>query len=141
MLPLVPIIGIAGKILDKIFPDPAERAKAEATLQRAQVDGDLAMVEQQLSAIIMEAQSKDKWTSRARPGFLYVVYTYLLAGIPYGILFALQPETAGAVAEGVGAWFASIPGDMWTLFGIGYVGYVGARTADKKIMKSGKFWG
>ncbi len=80
----------------------------------------------------MEAKSADPWTSRARPSFLYVVYTFILAAIPMGFLFAFEPETAEAVTEGVRLWLAAIPGEMWALFGAGYLGYSGMRSYDKR---------
>jgi len=84
-VPIVPILGLAGKLLDKIFPDPKERAEAERKLQESQLNGELSKIELQLSAIVMEAQSSDPWTSRARPAFMYVVYAYLLAALPCGL--------------------------------------------------------
>jgi len=134
-LPIIPILGVASKILDKVFPDPVQRAEAEAKLQQLHVDGDLKEMEIKLTAILAEAQSSDKWTSRARPGFLYVVYIYVLAALPFGVVFAIYPEVAQGVVGGVGAWLSAIPGEMWGLFGAGYLGYTGARTYEKrKIM-------
>ena len=83
------------------------------------------------SIIVAEASSQDKWTSRARPAFLYVVYVYILAAFPMGVLFAFAPEQAKNVTVGVTAWLNSIPDSMWVLFGSGYLGYVGARSYDK----------
>ncbi len=137
-LPLVPILGIAGALIDKIFPDPQEKARAQAALQKAQLDGELAHVEKQMSAIVMEAQSKDPWTSRARPSFLYVIYIYVLSAIPFGFLFAFNPETAGNVTTGVSAWLEAIPGEMWSLFGVGYLGYTGFRSYDKRKLIDNK---
>lgn len=131
-IPIIPILGLAGKLLDKLFPDPAQRAQAEQALQQMQLDGELKEMELKLSAIVMEAQSTDKWTSRARPGFLYVVYIYILAAIPFGIGFAIDPNIASQVTGGVSAWLSAIPGEMWGLFGAGYLGYTGARTYEKR---------
>lgn len=131
-IPLIPIIGIAGKLLDKLFPDPAERARAQAMLEEQQLNGELKELELQLSAIVMEAQSQDKFTSRARPGFLYVVYTYILAAIPYSFIYAMSPEVAGSMVTGIQAFLAAIPDEMWGLFGVGYLGYTGARTWEKR---------
>lgn len=131
-LPLVPIIGLAGQLLDKLFPDPAERAAAESKLQKLQLDGELKKVELQLSAIVMEAQSSDPWTSRARPSFMYVVYIYILAALPFGALFAFDPAIASGVTTGMNNFLMAIPGEMWTLFGAGYLGYTGARTLEKR---------
>lgn len=57
-----------------------------------QQNGELSMVQTQLSAIIAEASSPDPWTSRARPNFLYVVYILLLWSIPMGVLYIFKPE-------------------------------------------------
>ena len=131
-IPLIPIFGLAGQIIDKLFPDPAERAAAKQRLEEAQINGDLEKIKLQLSAILMEAQSQDRWTSRARPAFMYVVYLYILAALPFGLLFAYDPVAAKAVTDGMHAFLASIPGEMWTLFGAGYLGYTGARTLEKR---------
>jgi len=84
-----------------------------------------------LSVMVAEASSSDKWTSRARPAFLYVVYIFILAAFPMGLVFALYPTQAAAIVSGVKMWLDSIPESMWVLFGSGYLGYVGARTYDK----------
>ena len=125
---LLPVIG---KVLDKIIPDTAARDKAKADLAKLEFDGDLKEMEVKMSAIVMEAQSTDPWTSRARPSFLYVVYIIILSAIPMGVLFAFSPETANNITAGFQQWLAAIPEDMWTLFGVGYLGYAGARSYDK----------
>lgn len=131
-IPIIPILGLAGKVLDKLFPDPTERAAAKAKLEQLELDGELKKVELQLSAIVMEAQSTDKWTSRARPGFMYVIYIFILAAIPMGVVGAVDPATATAITQGVTAWLTAIPDSMWGLFGAGYLGYTGARTMEKR---------
>lgn len=128
------IAGVS-KLLDdgmnKIWPDPAAKATAEATLMKAQTDAALAMMTQQMSAILAEAQSKDPWTSRARPSFMYVMYIMILFGIPMGILTAFSPQTAVAIAQGMKAWLEAIPNALWGTFGTGYAGYVIARSYEK----------
>lgn len=133
-VPFVPLIGLASTLIDKLFPDPAEKAAAKAKLAQLEMDGELQQIQMRLSAILMEAQSADKWTSRARPGFMYVVYIYLLSALPFGVLFAFQPQVAQAVTDGMTAFLAAIPGEMWALFGAGYLGYTGARTVEKRKM-------
>ena len=132
MIPVIPLIGLAGQILDKLFPDPEERAKAEHKLQELQLSGELKAVELQLSAIVMEAQSNDRWTSRARPSFMYVIYMLILASLPFGVLFAVAPDVATAVTQGFEAWLSAIPGELYSLFAVGYLGYTGARTFEKR---------
>ena len=43
---------IGSKIIDKIFPDPEQKAKAQLELLQMQQNGELSMVQTQLSAII-----------------------------------------------------------------------------------------
>lgn len=132
MLGMAPILLKFGeKLIDRFVPDPVERDKAKADLRRAEMDGEFRELELQASMIIAEAQSKDPWTSRARPSFLYVVYFYLVSAVPFGVLFMAFPARAKVAIDGVQLWFAAIPPEMWALFGAGYLGYTGARSYDK----------
>ena len=126
-----PVIGVVGKIIDKIFPDPAQREAAKLELLRQQQAVELEELKTSLSAILAEAQSSDPWTSRARPSFLYIIYIFILASIPMGILFALNGAMAANITTGVQGWLAAIPESLWWLFGAGYLGYSGARSFDK----------
>jgi len=134
MIPIITaVMPVLGKVLDRILPeDPEKRREAELALIQLQQAGELREVEVQLSAIIAEANSADPWTSRARPSFLYVVYLTILAGIPMGLLFAVSPDIANNVTTGFKGWLGAIPQEMWTLFGVGYLGYTGARSLDKR---------
>jgi len=129
--PLTAALDIGGKLIDKICPDPVQRDQAKLELLKMQQAGELEGIKVQMSAIIAEANSSDPWTSRARPSFLYVIYIMLLFGIPMGFLAALDPTFAGNVSIGFKAWLTAIPSELYTLFGVGYVGYAGARTFDK----------
>ncbi len=81
----------------------------------------------QLSAIVAEANSTDPWTSRARPSFLYVMYALLLWAVPMGLIGAVQPEMAKAIAASMNAYLTGIPEPLYALFGTGYLGYTAAR--------------
>ncbi len=131
-LTLTSIFSIGGKIIDKLFPDPMEKAKAQMELARMAQDGELKELEVRMSAILAEAKSADPWTSRARPSFLYVMYLMILCGIPMGVIGAVRPDVAASIGRGLGAWLAAIPEGMWVTFGIGYSGYSIARSWDKK---------
>jgi len=119
-------------LVDDLFTSDEERAAAKAKLQSQEFRHKLRVVAQRMSVMQAEAKSRDPWTSRARPSFLYVVYLYILAGIPYGVVFALWPGAAISVTDGVRAWLEAIPEEMWWLFGTGYLGYNVARSADKR---------
>lgn len=125
------IFSIGTKLIDKIFPDPEQKAKAQLELLKLQQSGDLDEMKTQLSAIIAEAQSTDPWTSRARPSFLYVVYVLLLWSIPMGVLTIFRPEAAAAFTMGFKAWMLAIPESVLTLFGVVMTGYVAGRSWEK----------
>jgi hypothetical protein len=84
-----------------------------------------------MSAINTEGASADKWTSRARPAFLYVIYTIILFGLPLSVLSIWWPGQAHTVQTSFSGWVAGIPDSLMTLFGTGYLGYAGARTFEK----------
>ena len=125
------VSNIGGKIIDKLWPDPNEAAKAKLALLQLQQAGEFKEVEMRYQAIIAEAQSQDKWTSRARPSFMYVIYLFIVTAIPIGILSIFEPAKATAISTGANAWLAAIPTDMWMLFGAGYLGYGAFRSYDK----------
>jgi hypothetical protein len=122
---------LISKVFDKVWPDPEKKAAAQMELIRMQQGGELALVQTQLSAILADAQSTDPWTSRARPSFMYVIYILILMGVPIGFLSAWRPDMAVAVAHGLQMWLAAIPDSLYTLFGVGYLGYTGSRTMEK----------
>jgi hypothetical protein len=124
------IAPIAG-LIDKVIPDPRARDAAKLELLKMQGSQDMETLRTQLSAIIAEAESTDPWTSRARPSFLYVMYTMILWSIPMGLIAAVQPKIAANVAAGMTAYLAAIPESMWALFGTGYLGYTAARSWGK----------
>lgn len=126
------------QIINKVIPDPVEREKAAKELMKLENKQELDVITSHLSAIVMEAQSKDPWTSRARPGFLYVMYVFILFSIPMGILSIFSPDKTLGIATGMEKWFSAIPTEMWTLFGLGYLGYVKKRSDDKADILSVK---
>jgi hypothetical protein len=128
---LTSLLPLVSGVLDKVIPDPKAREEAKLKLIQEAQAGKLQEVEKQLSAIVAEAQSKDPWTSRARPTFLYVVYLLILTSIPMALVHAFNPELALRLIEGFHGWLAAIPESIITLFGVGYLGYTGARSYDK----------
>lgn len=121
------LIGPLASIIDKIIPDKEARAKAKLELIALQGTHDLKAIEARLSAIVAEANSRDPWTSRARPSFLYVMYTMILFALPMGVLAAFAPESASAIGAGVTKYLRGLPDELYALFGTGYLGYTAAR--------------
>ncbi|WP_068076013.1 holin family protein [Novosphingobium lentum] len=114
-------------IIDKVIPDPRQRDAAKLELLKLQGTQELAGMQSQLSAIIAEAQSPDPWTSRARPGFLYVMYVMILWSLPMGLIAAFRPDAARDIASGITGYLAALPEPLYGLFGTGYLGYTAAR--------------
>jgi hypothetical protein len=106
------IIAPVSKLLDKIIPDPEARDRAKLELIKLQGDQEMQTIGAQMEAIVAEARSPDPWTSRARPSFLYVMYTLILWAIPMGLIAAADPKLALNI-------------------GTGYLGYTAARTWGK----------
>ncbi|RYD24967.1 MAG: hypothetical protein EOP89_10220 [Lysobacteraceae bacterium] len=125
------IIGPIAGIIDKIIPDPKARDEAKLKLLELQGSQELEQIKTQMAAIIAEAQSTDPWTSRARPGFLYVMYALLLWAIPMGLIAAFRPQMAADIATGMNAYLSGIPEPLYALFGTGYLGYTAARSWSK----------
>lgn len=121
------LIGPVTSIIDKIIPDREARDRAKLELIRLQGSQELEEIQARLSAIVAEAQSRDPWTSRARPSFLYVMYVMILWALPLGVLSAIRPEAAKDIAAGMNAYLTGLPEPLYALFGTGYLGYTAAR--------------
>ncbi len=131
-LPIVDgVLSIGEKLIDKLIPDPEAKAKAKQELAVLNQQGELEDMKIRLSAIISDSKSKDPWTSRARPTFLYVVYILLFASIPVGIAYAFSPVHAERFIEGFRLWLTAIPEQVLTLFGVVMTGYIGGRSWEK----------
>ena len=121
------LIGPIISIIDKVIPDKAQRDKAKLELLQLQGTQELAEINSRLAAIVAEANSRDPWTSRARPSFLYVMYILLLTALPMGLLAMFSPGRAAAIAAGMNAYLSGLPEPLYALFGTGYLGYTAAR--------------
>jgi len=129
-----PILSIIDKAIDKLFPDAGDRLKYKNQAKELELSGEFKELEGAIQLIMAEAQSKDPWTSRARPSFLYVMYIMILASIPMGFLSFWHPELVDSAIAGMEKWLKAIPPEMWYLFGAGYLGYVKKRSDDKQVL-------
>jgi len=121
------VANLINTAIDKIWPNPEDKAKAECMLMTAQLES----VKLQMSVMLAEANSADPFTSRARPSFLYVVYTMILWAIPMGIISAVSPEIATNITKGALDWLSKIPPDFYDLFKWVMLGYIGSRGYEK----------
>lgn len=118
-------------VVDRIIPDEKARAAAKLEMLKTENQQTLGELQASLSAILAEAQSPDPWTSRARPTFLYVMYGVIGLCVAGGIIGIWYPQETRQAADNINALLRAIPSDLYTLFGIGYLGYTGARSFDK----------
>lgn len=110
-------------------PISADRA-AEIALKVQALEASLEQT--RVSVMLAEASSQDKWTSRARPAFLYNFYFILLALVIFAPLFGVFfPEEMKQFYVNVTAGFGAIPKALWWTFSAGYLGYTGARQYGK----------
>jgi len=121
------LISPISSIIDRVIPDKEARDRAKLELLRLQGAQELEQIRTQMSAILAEAGSTDPWTSRARPGFLYVMYVMILWSLPMDLIAAARPEAARDIAAGITAYLNGLPEPLYALFGTGYLGYTAAR--------------
>ena len=80
MFPLDALLNIGGKILDKVFPDPAQAEQAKLKLLEMQQNGELAQIaadtaeQQELTKRHEADMASDSWLSKnIRPGTLVFI--------------------------------------------------------------------
>ena len=126
--------GLAGplfSLVDELFTSDEERERAKIKLLEMEQKGDLEATAQQLSVILAEANSKDPWTSRARPTFLYLIYVVIVLCVAGGVVGIWWPDHVATASVNIQNLLGAIPESLWWLFGAGYLGYTGARSFDK----------
>jgi uncharacterized membrane protein (DUF106 family) len=108
MFPLDAILNIGGKILDKVFPDPAQAEQAKLKLLEMQQNGELAKIaadtaeQQELTKRHEADMASDSWMSKnIRPMtlvFILIVYT------SFAGLSAADIEVNNNYVELLGQW-------------------------------------
>ncbi|MXP09115.1 holin family protein [Pseudoblastomonas halimionae] len=121
------LIGPIASIIDKVIPDKEARERAKLELLKLEGTQEMDLIRARLEAIVTEAASRDPWTSRARPSFLYVMYTLILFALPMGVLSAFNAQIAVDIGNGITAYLRGLPDELYALFGTGYLGYTAAR--------------
>ena len=124
MTPLTAILNTGTAIINKLFPDPLERAKAEATLLELHQGGELKELESAMNIIVAEAKS-EHWIVAAWRPILMLTFTAIVANnyilYPYLSLFWDDAPVL------------TIPLEMWSLMKIGLGGYVVGRSVEKGV--------
>lgn len=109
-----------------------EQATQAMELQREQIEAarDQAIADVAGQNIRAETESKDKYTARARPTFLYIIEGILFWN------FILLPTMQFATGEPPVP--IVLPSDLLWLFGACVLGYTGARSLDKFMSLPGE---
>ena len=126
MDPISAVAGLADTLINKIWPDPAARASAEAQLVKAQMDAAIAGVQQQIDINKIEAASSSVFVAGWRPGIGWI------CGAAFGLHFVVLP-VLNWLAVLFGHEPIVIPFDMTTLSTVlmGMLGLGTLRSFDK----------
>jgi len=124
MFPLAAILGIGEKLIDKFFPDPEQKAKAQLELMQMQQNGELA----KMQADIAESQeitkrweadmTSDSWLSKnIRPMALIAIFAgYFL----FAMMSAFGYDATESYVQLLGQWGQIV-----------FLAYFGGRTVEK----------
>ena len=126
MFPLEAVLGLANSVIDRLFPDPAQKAAAQLEVMKLQQSGELAQIMGQIDINKAEASSSSLFVSGWRPAIgwvcaLALAYQYLLR--PLG----------STIAVIVGVTLPPLPGlddNLWQLM-MGMLGMSGLRSFEK----------
>lgn len=135
MSPLVaPILAIGQQLIDRLFPDPGQKAEAQFKLLELAQNGELAQVgaavqmsQAQAEVNKAEAGSGDPYTRRWRPTIGYVI------GAALGFHYILNPLLlwiAALIGSDVKPPAIELDEHLWELI-LGMLGLAGWRTLDK----------
>jgi len=121
MIGLDAILGIGGKLIDKLIPDPAAQDAARLELLKLQQSGELAAMTAQTEINKAEASNPSVFVSGWRPAIGWVCalamgYQYLARPL----LVAFMPSLA----------FPGLDDNLWQLM-MGMLGLGGLRTFEK----------
>ena len=132
---LKPALDSVTKLIGEFHLSPEEKAQAQqaiadasARAQQSAVDYEVKLNEIAGQNIRADAASGDKFTSRARPSFLYVIIAVLAfnyIGLPLAQIFGSHVPPI------------VLPADLLALFGICMTGYSYLRSADKALALPG----
>lgn len=108
MDPISTVLNVGMKLLDKFFPDPADKAKAQLELMQMQQNGELAKIaadtaeQQELTKRQQADMLSDSWLSKnIRP----MTLIFILGGyFTFAMMSAFNMDTNKAYVELLGQW-------------------------------------
>lgn len=118
------VAGLVKDIIDKFKLSPEAKLEFDKQIEankheirKIEADLEAKLVDSASANIRAETQSSDKYTSRARPTFAYVIMTIFICNF---IVFPLINKPS-----------INLPDALFWLFGSWMLGYTGARTWEK----------
>jgi uncharacterized membrane protein (DUF106 family) len=108
MFPIGAILDVGMKLVDKFFPDPEQKAKAQVELMKMQQDGELAKMQadmaenKELTARLEADMSSDSWLSKnIRPmTLIFILAAYFL----FAMMSAFGNNANEKYVELLGQW-------------------------------------
>lgn len=126
--PISAVLDIGGKLIDRLWPNPEEAAKAKLELLKMERDGDLAVMVAQTDINKIEAQNSNLFVSGWRPFIGWVCGTAL-------VYAALIEPMARFIAKVIFSYVGEFPVIDTTLtlqILLGLLGLAGMRSWEKK---------
>ena len=126
MIPVLSILEIGAKLLDKVIPDKDAREKAQAELIKAAQDQDFQLALAQIKVNEEEAKSENIFKSGWRPS---IGWTCSVSFMLHFVVFPIVDK----IMVSLGHQALAIPFDMTTLMTVlgGLLGIGGLRTYEK----------
>lgn len=126
--PISLALEIGGKVLDRVFPDPTERAKAQLELLKLEQSGDLAVMTAQTDINKIEAGSTHLFVSGWRPFIGWVCGVSLV----YAALIEPMARFIAKVMFSYVGEFPIIDTTLTLQILLGLLGLAGMRSWEKK---------
>jgi len=131
--PISALLDVGSKVIDRVWPDPAQAASAKLELMKLQQSGELALIAGQMDINKVEAANPSVFVSGWRPGIGWV------CGAGFAVQFVIGPLAEwGSALYGHPVKFPQMDtGTMMPLL-LGMLGLGGLRTAEKLADKAAK---
>ena len=131
--PISALLDVGSKVIDRVWPDPAQAASAKLELMKLQQSGELAQIAGQMDINKAEAANPSVFVSGWRPGIGWV------CGAGFAVQFVIGPLAEwGSALYGHPVKFPQMDtGTMMPLL-LGMLGLGGLRTAEKLADKAAK---
>lgn len=118
MDPITAVLGIGGKLIDRLWPDPEQRAQAQLALMELAQRGELTELIERASIVKAEAQS-DHWLAATWRPVLMLTFGALIVARWFG--WAAPNLTEAEYLK------------LWSIVELGLGGYVIGRSAEKIV--------